>query len=111
MKVHLSVSVKNLAESVVEYERLLGAPAVLVIPGEYALWRTSVLNFSIRQTDQNVGSVRHVGFERDDAENFVEYRDLNGLVWETFTQEQQAAEIRARWPQASYETTQLQPKP
>ncbi len=105
MKVHISVAVKDLAESVAEYTKLLSAEPVLVIPSEYALWRTPVLNFSIRQTDQAVGSVRHIGFERDDAQKFVEHRDVNGLVWETFTAEQQAEEIRAHWPSAVYDTS------
>ncbi len=105
MRVHIAVAVKDIAESVPEYTQLLGTEPEVVVENEYALWRTPVLNFSIRQTAQGSGTVRHVGFERDDAERFVEYRDINGLIWETFTPEQQAAEIRALWPHA-YDSAQ-----
>jgi hypothetical protein len=102
MKVHLAVAVADIEKSVAEYTRLLGSLPVHVVPGEYALWRTEVLNFSIRRVEGEVGRVRHVGFERDDAMSFQEYRDLNGLVWETFSKEEQAREILATWPDEPY---------
>lgn len=103
MKVHLAVSVSDVDVSVAEYTRLLGRAPVVVVPGEYALWRTEVLNFSIRRTTEAPGQVRHVGFEREDAPHFSEYRDVNGLVWETFGKTQQADEIKATWPDTSYD--------
>ncbi len=102
VKAHLAVAVDNIETSVVEYTKLLGAEPVHVVPGEYALWRTAVLNFSIRRVPGEEGRVRHVGFERDDVDQFREYRDANGLVWETFTKEQQAEEILAAWPHVPY---------
>lgn len=103
MKVHLAVAVTDLEISVAEYTRLIGAAPDLVIPGQFALWRTPILNMSLRCTGQAAGTVRHVGFERDDATRFEEYRDVNGLTWETFNKHHQADEIRAVWGDVAYE--------
>lgn len=102
MKVHLAIAVRDIASSVAEYSQLLGAEPVLVIPDAYALWRTEILNFSIRQTPSQHGAVRHVGFEDPNTERFSETTDSNGLVWERFTAEQQAAEIKQHWPGTDY---------
>jgi len=102
-RVHLAVAVADLIGSVAEYSRLFGQPPVLVVPGEYALWRTRELNFSIRKSGDAPGTVRHVGFERDDAPEFSKYVDSNGLVWETFSSMHQAGEIAALWPDAKYD--------
>lgn len=103
MKVHLAIAVKDLEASVAEYTRLLGAEPELVIATQYALWRTPVLNMSIRCTGLGAGTLRHVGFERDDAPRFEEYRDVNGLTWETFNKHHQAQEIRDVWKEVEYE--------
>jgi catechol 2,3-dioxygenase-like lactoylglutathione lyase family enzyme len=102
MKAHLAVSVKDIEESVAEYTRLLGQGPDLVVPGAYALWRTPALNMSIRKTGEGAGTVRHVGFERDDAERFTEYRDCNGLLWEDFNKHHQAEEIKSVWKDTEY---------
>lgn len=98
MRVHFAVAVADLAQSIAEYSKLLGQPPVVVVPEEYALWRTAELNFSIRRTADVAGTVRHVGFEREDAAAFSTHVDVNGLVWETFSSRHQAAEIAALWP-------------
>jgi len=103
MKVHLAVAVANIETSVEEYSRLLGARPVVIVPGQYALWRTTELNFSIRRTDDAAGTVRHVGFERDDALEFTKHVDANGLVWETFNRFDQAKEIASLWPHVPYD--------
>ena len=103
MKVHLAIAVNDLEMSVAEYTRLLGSRPDLVIPGQYALWRTSILNMSLRCTGQDAGTVRHIGFERDDATTFEEYRDVNGLTWETFNKYHQADEIRSVWGDVDYQ--------
>lgn len=103
MRVHLAIAVKNLAESVTEYSKLLNTAPELVIDEQYALWRTSALNLSIRVTSEAPGSVRHVGFEQDDAKSFLTYTDRNGLVWETFNKTHQAAEIEAAWPGTGFQ--------
>lgn len=102
MRVHVAVGVEDVAASVEAYTEMLGAAPVVVVRDEYALWRTEVLNFSIRRSDTEAGRVRHVGFERDEAPGFSAQVDLNGLVWETFSRFDQAAEIKALWPDAGY---------
>ncbi|HKO93735.1 MAG TPA: VOC family protein [Polyangiaceae bacterium] len=103
MKVHLAVAVADIEKSVEEYSQLLGARPVVVVPGQYALWRTAELNFSIRHTKEAAGTVRHVGFERDDAREFTKHVDANGLVWESFNRFDQAKEIAALWPHVPYD--------
>lgn len=102
MKVHLAVAVQDLEASVADYNKRLGQEADLVIPGEYALWRTKILNLSIRVTGEEVGRVRHVGFEDEHAAEFTAERDLNGLLWENFNSQHQAQEIQAAWPSVQY---------
>jgi hypothetical protein len=102
MRAHLAIAVKDIDESVREYSRLLGQAPDLVVPGAYALWRTPVLNLSIRLTADGAGTVRHVGFERDDAPAFNAYRDCNGLLWEDFNKQHQADEINATWSDTGY---------
>jgi catechol 2,3-dioxygenase-like lactoylglutathione lyase family enzyme len=103
VRVHLAIAVDDVERSVEEYTRLLGHAPELVIASEYALFRTAVLNLSIRRTGYGAGTVRHVGFERDDAQRYAQYKDLNGLIWETFSKEHQAEEIRALWPDVDYQ--------
>lgn len=103
MKVHLAIAVADVTASVDEYTKMLGAGPDLVIPGQYALWRTEVLNLSVRSSEEGPGTIRHVGFERDDARTFETYRDLNGVTWETFNPDHQADEIRSVWPDVAYQ--------
>lgn len=99
---HLAIAVSDLAASVADYTTRLQADPVLVIPGEYALWRTEALNVSIRQLPGHAGQIRHVGWEDDAASGFTAERDADGLLWEHFTSQQQAEEIRALWPDVAY---------
>lgn len=94
---HIALGVKDVNDSVREYSARLGcAPAVHVLD-EYALWRTETLNFSIRRAPDASG-LRHLGWEDSDASAFSEETDVNGLVWERFTAEQQREEIERHWP-------------
>lgn len=102
-KFHIALLVKNIAESVVDYSQRLQAEPVSVIPNEYALWRTDTLNFSIRQTDDEVCQIRHIGWEVEAAESFTKTTDINGIEWEAFTALQQAEEIAALWPASEYQ--------
>lgn len=78
---------------------------MLVVPGEYALWRTETLNFSVRQDSTcPPGTLRHLGWEDDDAPTFTAATDCNGLLWEQFAAHHQAAEIHEIWPGTSYLT-------
>ena len=97
---HIVVAVSDIAATVQEYSHRLGAAPVLVVDGEYALWRTATLNFSIRKTDDATGMVRHVGWEDPTATEFIRETDKNGLLWERFTEENQQEEITRLWPTA-----------
>jgi hypothetical protein len=104
-KFHIAVAVNNIEATVLEYSRRLGAPPVLVVANEYALWRTETLNFSIRKTNDAPGSVRHVGWEDPAATGFTRETDANGLLWERFTPQDQHEEITRLWPTAISQKT------
>ncbi len=99
---HLAIGVDDVEASVADYCKRLGAEPVVVIPGQYALWRTPQLNFSIRHIPGAAGMLRHVGWEDPDAATLSVEHDVNGMVWERFTAEDQAREIRANWPDTQY---------
>lgn len=99
-RIHIALGVGDIAASVADYTRRLGMAPVVVVPGEYALWRTDALNLSIRCTD--AGQLRHLGWEDDACEAFTVETDVNGIAWERFSAAQQAGEIRAIWPDADY---------
>jgi hypothetical protein len=86
-----------------DYSQRLGRRPDLVIPGEYALWRTERLNLSIRKVvSAEAGQVRHLGWEDPEAIAFSVERDVNGSLWERFTADQQAEEIRQIWPATDF---------
>jgi hypothetical protein len=99
-KFHIAVAVNDVEATVREYSRRLGAAPALVIAGEYALWRTETLNFSIRKTKDAPGVVRHVGWEDPGATGFTRETDTNGFLWERFTEQDQREEIARLWPAA-----------
>ena len=100
---HIAIGVTDIEKSVADYAERLGAPPVVVVPGEYALWRTEQLNFSIRKVEsEEAGKVRHLGWESADAPGFTVDTDCNGIFWENFSAEQQAKEIQEIWPDAGY---------
>jgi len=41
-----------------------GCEPAKLVAGEYALWRTETLNFSIRRAKETPATLRHVGWER-----------------------------------------------
>lgn len=103
-KFHIAISTNNIDETVKDYSARLGSEPCSVVKGEYALWRTETLNVSIRHDkDCTTGSLRHLGWEDSNTSDFSEETDVNGIVWEKFTADQQADEINAFWPQAKYE--------
>ena len=99
---HIAIGVADIASAVLDYSQRLGAEPVSMVPGEYALWRTTELNFSIRKVAENAGAGRHIGFEDDSAVEFATSLDHNGLMWENFSAQHQADEINKFWPQADY---------
>jgi len=101
-KFHIALSVSSLKESVHDYSPRIGKKPDVIIPDQYALWRTDSLNFSIRQEPEKAGQLRHLGWEDDQAQSFSSDHDANGVVWEHFSAEQQAVEIKSLWPEAGY---------
>lgn len=100
---HLALGVRDIAETVRDYTLRLGSPPVLVVPGKYALWRTAQLNLSVRRVaDEQVGQLRHLGWEDDAAEGFSSEIDCNGILWERFDAREQAREIHEIWPEVDY---------
>ncbi|MCH8553457.1 MAG: hypothetical protein LAT62_16085 [Natronospirillum sp.] len=96
---HIAISTDNIEATVADYSNRLGEKPCLVIPGQYALWRTDTLNVSIRQdTSAKPGSLRHLGWEDPAATGFTEDADVNGIVWERFSADHQAQEISELWP-------------
>lgn len=102
-KLHLAISTADVAKTVEDYSRRLACEPCVLVPGEYALWRTDTINFSVR-LDSAVapGSLRHLGWEDSRAQKFSIDTDVNGIVWENFSAKQQADEIEEAWPGAGY---------
>ncbi|OZG72554.1 hypothetical protein BTA51_15675 [Hahella sp. CCB-MM4] len=108
---HLAIAVQDVNASVEEYNERIGQAADVVVDGQYALWRTKELNFSIRKASPgDVGKLRHIGWEMDDVPQFTCDKDSNGILWEEFTAKQQAAEIDAAWPGTGYKVKKLKVK-
>jgi len=97
-KIHIAIGVLNIPRSVEDYSHRLGRRPSVVIPNEYALWRTAHVNFSIRRVQKNPGTLRHLGWEDPAASEFTQEVDTNGIVWERFNSKLQAKEIKDPWP-------------
>jgi hypothetical protein len=103
-KLHIAISTDNIEATVNDYSKRLSARPCLVIPGEYALWRTDTVNFSVRQDKSfSPGSLRHLGWEDAAVSHFSSETDVNGIVWEQFSPSQQAQEIREIWSDIDYD--------
>ncbi len=99
--IHIALGVVDVEASERDYSQRLGCKPDVVIPHEFALWRTETVNLSIRRVVQGeVGKLRHLGWEDPSSGSFSAERDVNGILWERFTAEQQAEEIRQTWPTA-----------
>ncbi|QBR00526.1 hypothetical protein [Paraburkholderia pallida] len=90
---HIALAVANLDESIADYSRRLGQQPSAVVPGQYAMWRTDLLNFSINEKPEQAGQLRHVGFEGDSIKGYSSSVDVNGLEWELFSAAEQDARI------------------
>lgn len=103
-KLHLALAVADIEKSVADYSNRFGQPPNLVIPDAYALWRTAHLNVSIRKVAaEDAGQLRHLGWESDEAQILTTETDCNGILWESFSAEFQAQEIKGLWPNVVYE--------
>jgi hypothetical protein len=101
MKFHIALSVADVEASVQAYSKHLNCAPQVVVPSEYALWRTDTLNFSIRKApESDAGKLRHLGWEVLDVGAFETQTDINGVLWERFTPEQQRDEVLSIWPNA-----------
>ncbi len=71
-RMHLHVSVPDLAQSIRFYETLFGAPPV-VVKSDYAKWMLDdpSVNFAISTRDRDTG-VDHVGIQVESAEELAE---------------------------------------
>ena len=96
---HIVLSVKSIAQSVEDYTQRLGQAPDIIVENEYALWRSDAVNFSIRQVGQgeSCNTLRHIGFEDEDAQEMSESTDCNGIVWEHFAASHQDKEIKDLW--------------
>ena len=102
-KLHIAISTNRIEETVKDYSTRLGSEPCSYVSNEYALWRTESLNVSVRQDSTcTPGKLRHLGWEDDSAPEFSQDKDVNGIIWERFSAQQQADEINALWPQANY---------
>lgn len=103
-KFHIAISTNNIEASVADYSKRLGTAPCSYIVNEYALWRTQSLNVSVRQDASCAcGELRHFGWEDSSATQFSQDTDVNGIIWEHFSAEQQAEEINELWPSANYQ--------
>ncbi len=59
-------------------------------------------SINIQFFHEDVGALRHLGWEDSDAISFSKDVDVNGIEWERFHAEDQANEINDIWPQANY---------
>ena len=87
-RLHLHVSVPDLAQSIQFYETLFGAPAT-VVKDDYAKWMLEDprVNFAISQRERAAG-VDHVGIQVDSAEELGELATrLKAAGATTFDQE------------------------
>lgn len=102
-KFHLAIATHDIEATVRDYSDRLGAQPCVVVPNEYALWRTEMLNLSIRR-DPNCkpGELRHLGWEDSEATEFTTTVDVNGIPWESFSSPLQVEEIQETWPDAQF---------
>jgi hypothetical protein len=100
VRFHVALGVPDVARSVPEYSLRFGREPSVHIPDEYALWRTEQVNFSIRRAE-GPAALRHLGTEDPAAMSFSEEVDVNGIVWERFTAQEQLAEIRRHFPDSA----------
>lgn len=102
-RIHIAIATRDIAATVADYTTRLGTTPCVTIANEYALWRTESVNLSVRQdTSAKPGALRHLGWEDPGAADFTQSVDINGIVWENFTVEQQAEEIEETWPGRGY---------
>ena len=106
-RIHIALAVSNLDDAIADTRHRLGVEPCVVVPDTYALFRTASVNLSLTEHAEQAGQLRHLGVEDPEATDFAAESGPDGFVWERFTAEQQADEINAHWPQASYTPDKL----
>ena len=102
-KIHIALATNDIEGTVKDYSQRLGCEPCVVVPNQYALWRRESINLSVRQDSScKPGELRHLGWEDAEAEKMSSEKDVNGIVWEHFSAEQQADEIEEAWPGTGY---------
>lgn len=92
---HIAIVTHDIEATVQDYSDRLQSEPCLVIPGEYVLWRTDMLNLSVRKnSSSSSGEVRHLGWKDSEAKELSTETAVNGIVWEKFSASAQAEEIR-----------------
>ena len=92
-RIHIALAVGNIDDSIADYLKRFGAEPTVVVKEKYAMWRTDQMNFSINQTPERAGQLRHLGFEGDQVTGFSAETDTNGILWELFSPEARDAKI------------------
>jgi len=98
---HIALAVADLEASIADYSARLEQAPTVVVPGKYAMWRTDLLNFSINESPQRAGRLRHVGFEDDAVQAYSSTIDVNGIEWESFSRKEQDERIVSTYGGAS----------
>lgn len=106
-RLHIAIAVTDVQRSVEDYSQRLACRPVVVVPDEYALWRTETVNFSIRRAPESAGSLRHLGWEDPNSLIFTKDTDSNGIVWERFSAKLQEQEIKDAWPNAEFAEAEM----
>ena len=102
-KLHIAIATNKIDETIKDYTARVGVAPCLSVLNEYALWRTESLNLSVRQdVSCKPGELRHLDWEDSFAQEFSKDTDVNGIVWERFSVQQQANEINEIWPEANF---------
>ena len=92
-RIHIALAVESISKSVADYTQRIGTEPTVVVGGNYAMWRTDQMNFSINEQPENAGQLRHLGFEDDDANGFSMDHDCNGIMWELISPQAQDEKI------------------
>lgn len=101
-RLHVALAVKNLETSIAEYTKILSSKPLIIVKGQYALWRTDEVNLSLSEKPDEAGQLRHLGFEDPQTLEMTVTHDSDGFMWERFTAEQQRQEILEHYPEADY---------
>jgi catechol 2,3-dioxygenase-like lactoylglutathione lyase family enzyme len=90
---HLALAVDDVEAATADYTNRLGVQPVVHVEGAYALWRTPEVNLSISMTKDGRPGMLHVGLVDPGVSAKTYSTDCTGLLWESFSVEQQDAEI------------------